>query len=116
MPKRKVKEAAEAPDGTKQNPVKRASSSKPMARSIDFAVAAPDAKAVCVVGEFNDWSVETHPLQQQDYGTWRITLQLPPGRYQYKFVIDGNKWEDDADNPHRMTNEFGTSNSILEVV
>lgn len=87
-----------------------------MARSVDFTVAAPDAKAVCVVGEFNDWSVETHPLQQQDYGTWRITLQLPPGRYQYKFVIDGNKWEDDADNPNRTINEFGTSNSILEVV
>ena len=117
MQKRKMKEegrATAAPSGKK--PKRSASSQEPSLRSIDLALLAPDAHSVSVVGEFNDWQPVSHPLRQRDGETWQITLQLPPGTYQYKFVIDGTRWEDDADNPKRMTNEYGTSNSILEVV
>ncbi len=98
-------------------PTKRQRASPEMAtRSIWLNVVAPHAKSVSVVGEFNDWSMERHPLQQMDGETWHIILQLPPGTYQYKFVIDGTRWEEDACNPKRTMNEFGTANSILEVL
>ncbi|MCC2642539.1 MAG: hypothetical protein K0S45_2952 [Nitrospira sp.] len=85
-------------------------------RSVGLSVVAPDAREVSVAGDFNDWSSERHPLHQTDEGTWQITLSLPPGIYQYKFLIDGNRWEEDERNPKRSANEFGTTNSILEVV
>ncbi len=117
MQKRKGKEEGKATAGAAGKTSKRkASTQESSLRSIDLAVLAPDAQSVSVVGEFNDWQASSHPLRQRDGETWQITLQLPPGTYQYKFVIDGTRWEDDADNPKRLMNEFGTSNSILEVV
>jgi 1,4-alpha-glucan branching enzyme len=116
MPKRTGKGEAGTPaEAAGKSPKRKTSAKEPTARSIDLALSAPDAKAVAVVGEFNGWNVESHPLQRKDSETWHICLQLPPGTYQYKFVIDGSRWEDDADNPNRTMNEFGTSNSILEV-
>lgn len=95
---------------------RKSTSQETSRRSIGLAVVAPDAREVSVAGDFNDWSSERHPLQQTDEGTWQITLSLPPGIYQYKFLIDGNRWEEDARNPKRSANEFGTTNSILEIV
>lgn len=116
MQKRKVKGEAASTEATKKSLKRKAAPQGPSLRAIDLAVLAPDAQSVSVVGEFNDWRVDSHPLQQKDHETWHITLHLPPGVYQYKFVIDGTRWEDDADNPNRTVNEFGTSNSILEVM
>ena len=116
MPKPKLKEKSALADATRTALTRQAASLESSARAIDLAVLAPDAQSVSVGGEFNDWRVDSHPLQKNDRGHWQITLHLPPGVYQYKFVIDGTRWEDDADNPRRTVNEFGTSNSILEVV
>ncbi len=117
MQKRKTKaEAGAPPEKTGKAAKDKTSSTEPASRSIGLAVVAPEAKTVVVVGEFNNWSLERHPLQRMDRETWHITLQLPPGTYQYKFVIDGTRWEEDVRNPKRALNEFGTTNSILEVV
>jgi len=117
MPKRSVKDGGGSATGATGQSAKRGvASQEAVAHSIGLTVVASQATAVSVVGEFNDWNVERHPLQQVDSETWRITLQLAPGTYQYKFVIDGTQWEDDADNPKRAMNEFGTTNSILEVM
>ena len=101
---------------TRKSSKRKAAPTATPVRSVALALLAPDAKTVSVVGEFNNWQIESHPLQQRENEGWHITLQLPPGTYQYKFVIDGTRWEDDADNPKRTINEFGTSNSILEVL
>jgi hypothetical protein len=50
-----------------------------------------DAGTVFLAGTFNDWNPETTPMVRADDGAWRIALELAPGRYEYKFVIDG-KW------------------------
>jgi neopullulanase len=48
---------------------------------------------VAVAGDFNDWATDTHPLEEQQDGTWALYLdkdELPPGLYPYKFVeLDG---------------------------
>ncbi|MGN1040042.1 MAG: hypothetical protein ACI4QL_01290, partial [Candidatus Fimimonas sp.] len=38
-----------------------------------FAVWAPNAKEVCVIGDFNNWLVNHNKLQLED-GIWQITL------------------------------------------
>ena len=60
-------------------------------------------------------------LTQRDDGTWAITLDLPPGRYEYKFVVDG-QWccEPGCDGTNRdcpkcVPNAFGTMNRFVEV-
>ena len=48
-------------------------------------------------------------------GIWERTEKLPPGRYQYKFVIDRVNWKEDPNNPDRTNDGFGGFNSMLDV-
>ena len=73
------------------------------------------SKNVCISGDFNGWSLDANPLKVAK-GEGSISLVLEPGReYQYKFVIDGNRWENDPEANRFVSNEFGEANSIVEV-
>jgi hypothetical protein len=55
-----------------------------------FVIAAPGAKSVAVVGDFSAW--QPIPLSDPDGdGIWSASIPLPPGRYEYAFLVDG-KW------------------------
>ena len=55
----------------------------------------------------------TRTVVSSDQGTYRLEF-LPPGRYEYKFVIDG-KWKIDPRAHQFSPNSFGTLNSVIEV-
>lgn len=83
---------------------------------------APDAivqgaKSIAVAGEFNGWSTEETKLKKQKSGVYATTLELEVGNeYQYRFVVDGERWENDwsADKyvPSNVTDE---DNSVVVV-
>ncbi|MBI5363118.1 MAG: hypothetical protein HZA53_08055 [Planctomycetes bacterium] len=86
-----------------------------------LTVAAPTARAVLVAGPFNGWNTSSHPMQRRADGTWALPLELPPGHYEFKFLIDG-AWccmpecgATCTGCPGCVPNEFGTMNRILEV-
>jgi hypothetical protein len=72
------------------------------------------AQKVCIAGNFNQWSPESHCMKNER-GTWSIQLRLSPGRYQYIFVIDGRLWKTDPDSPIKEESGFGTENSVFVV-
>jgi 1,4-alpha-glucan branching enzyme len=82
--------------------------------------AAPAASAVYLAGSFNDWDMQTCAMERQDDGVWRVELELPPGRYEYKFVVDGI-WccdpgsEDSPDREGCVPNVYGSMNRVLDV-
>ena len=55
---------------------------------------APEARAVFVAGSFNGWHPSALPLQKQTSGRWVVELVLEPGRYEYRFVVDGELTDD----------------------
>ncbi|MBY0309033.1 MAG: glycogen-binding domain-containing protein, partial [Phycisphaerales bacterium] len=72
-------------------------------------------------GTFNNWDPKATPMKRSEGGDWVYTLDLSPGRYEYKFVIDG-QWccEPGCDKRHDgcprcVPNELGTMNRLLEV-
>jgi hypothetical protein len=81
---------------------------------VTFHAYEPHAKRVTLAGEFNDWSPVAAPMQPRDDGHWSITLDLAPGRYQYKFVIDEH-WLPYLNAHENVPNEHGTLNSVIEV-
>lgn len=90
-------------------------------KPVELMVSAPDAQSVSVAGTFNNWQIDATPLNRDADGTWRLSLSLPPGRYEYKFVIDG-RWccEPGFDGMYDgrggcVCNEYGTMNRVLEV-
>jgi len=95
-----------SPRPTRRTPVKEA---------VQFEYFDPSAKIVTVVGDFNQWSPTVRPMKRDAGGLWKVKVRLAPGSYQYKFVINGERWEEDPLNLHRIMNEHGTFNSIRNV-
>ena len=80
-----------------------------------FSVSAPSAKEVYIAGDFNEWKLNEESRMRQDKGVWSKRLKLPIGKYHYRFVIDGT-WIEDASNPSREVNPYGSVDSLLEVL
>ncbi len=58
--------------------------------------AAPKAKKVVLVGEFNNWDNTATPMRKLKNGTFKTTVNLGVGKeYQFRYLIDGEKWEND---------------------
>ena len=72
------------------------------------------ARSVCVIGDFNQWSPQSHCMQARQKN-WRLTLTLPPGKYRYLFVLDGQRWVCDPNALYKEEDGFGRENSVLLV-
>jgi hypothetical protein len=72
-----------------------------------------EARVVALAGSFNEWSQSRH-LFGREGGEWVCRLDLDPGVYTYKFVVDGN-WLLDPANPATQEDEAGNVNNVLEV-
>lgn len=68
---------------------------------VPFEYFDPSATVVALVGDFNRWDVKARPLKRDAGGLWKASVRLEPGTYQYKFVINGERWEEDPLNLHR---------------
>jgi len=82
--------------------------------NISFKWVFPNAKQVCIAGSFNHWQPTATPLKNCGDGNWLLELALKPGRYEYRFVVDG-KWMDDPLSYSSSPNPFGGHNSVLVV-
>lgn len=70
---------------------------------------------VCLAGDFNGWIPDSgNLLELHEDGAWTKFFPLRPGRYEYKLIVDG-KWLPDPLNPHRVPNDTGSMNSVLEI-
>jgi len=64
-------------------------SAKNMAKPINFYYASPGARAVNLMGDFNDWDPNSLPMQRRVDGWWFIQVPLTHGHHHYVFVVDG---------------------------
>ena len=69
-------------------------SAKKMAKPVPFSIYAPQAKAVFLLGDFNDWDEQAHPLERQPDGAWRLEVPLNHGHHHYLFLVDGKRMLD----------------------
>jgi chromosome partitioning protein len=80
-----------------------------------FALSAPGAKEAYLVGDFNHWKMnDDSRLSRLEDGRWEKKIMLSPGRYRYKFVVDG-VWLLDPQNAEKEQNPYGTFDSIIMV-
>ena len=77
---------------------------------------APSAKQVELVGTFSDWMPREFRLRGPDaVGYWAIAIKLPPGRYEYSFLINGSRLVSDDDGEALRPDGFGHENSVLVI-
>jgi 1,4-alpha-glucan branching enzyme len=80
-------------------------------KKIQFEFTAPEAQVVSVAGDFNHWDRDQNPMKKDKSGKWKLALPLMPGRYEYRFLMDGN-WVNDPVCPGCVPNDFGSLNCV----
>jgi chromosome partitioning protein len=108
--------AASAPEAAPVHPEARATESA--AREVVVQFRAQDVTDVRIAGDFNGWVPDKgvrSMIQSEGPGrVWTKILQLPPGTYEYRYVVDG-EWQADPDNPNTAEGPVGNKNSVLIV-
>src|SRR5258708_6339398 len=79
-----------------------------------FAIKAPAAMSVVLVGDFTHWQKNPIPMRKNSDGVWTASISLPPGKHSYRFLIDG-QWREDPECGLRVPNPYGEHNSVREV-
>lgn len=83
-------------------------------QEVEFTYYAPDAKKVCMAGKFNDWNTKSLSMKKDKNGTWKIKVKLAPGKYEYKYFVDG-AWAQDLPCTNLVPNPFGTFNCEIKI-
>jgi chromosome partitioning protein len=83
--------------------------------AIVFVTLYPRAAKVQIAGDFNNWQPEKAEMAKVgESGVWQAKIKLPPGKHQYRFVVDG-QWQQDPYNEKSEINPFGGLNSVIDV-
>jgi hypothetical protein len=78
------------------------------------AAAAPTAKKVMVVGDFNGWNREATPMKKQENGDFAVAFDLRAGReYRFRYFIDGQRWENDWRADKYIMSPYGDEDSVV---
>ena len=83
--------------------------------TVHFEIHAPDAQRVEVVGTFTEWQTGRLQLLGPDAsGHWTTDVELPSGRHEYSFLVNGKQWVADPSAEVRRSDGFGRENAVLE--
>ncbi len=83
--------------------------------AVVFVTLYPRANSVQIAGDFNNWQPEQHTMEKVgDSGVWQTQMELNPGRYRYRLVVDG-QWQPDPYNELTESNPFGGFNSVIVI-
>lgn len=85
-----------------------------MKQSIRIEFTNESASVVAIAGTFNDWHPDATQMVRVSDGHWVKDLVLPPGRYEYRLVVDGS-WMPHPSAQETEPNPFGGRNSVLTV-
>ncbi len=84
-------------------------------KQISFQISAAPGSEVYVAGTFNNWNPKEHALRDNPHsGIYKAAISIPPGRHEYKFVVNG-EWRVDPNCSEWMPNEHGSLNSVISV-
>ncbi|HOW27366.1 MAG TPA: glycogen-binding domain-containing protein [Elusimicrobiota bacterium] len=100
------------PDAIPSSPSAVLPDSSKKERQVVFRLLAPAAKSVFLGGSFNNFDARRIKMSKMRSGVWETTVKLPPGKYLYKFKVDG-RWELDPTNPDKTAPPKSASLLVL---
>jgi hypothetical protein len=81
---------------------------------VRFRLYAPEAAEAGVAGDFNAWTSARAPLRSVGGGWWETTIEMPPGSYQFVYVVDG-EWTTPPAAGSTVDDGFGGRNGFFQV-
>jgi Carbohydrate-binding module 48 (Isoamylase N-terminal domain) len=71
---------------------------------------------VALCADFNNWTAGSIPLSRGGDGAWQVTVPLEPGNtYHFRYLLDGQRWENAWQADRYEPNPFGSDNSVVIV-
>ena len=92
----------------------KATSKTVTTKKVSFAVKLPGAREVVLTGDFTAWARDRVRLAPAPNSEWTTTLELKPGEYQYRLIVDG-QWRDHSEAKRRVPNAYGSQNCVMTV-
>jgi len=92
--------------------------SKPVCK-VKFVAPQPlaeSAQKIYLAAEFNNWEYEATQLKKQKNGEYATTIDLAPGEYAYRYVLDGEQWENDYDADKYVPSGLGSIENSVVVI
>ncbi len=84
--------------------------------TVRFVLHEPRAARAHIIAEWNEWNPASQPMEEREPGIWVASMRRPPpGRYQYKFVLDSEQWLDDPENLMKAVDGYGGFNAVLVI-
>ncbi|MBU2510162.1 isoamylase early set domain-containing protein [bacterium] len=78
---------------------------------------APEAKTVCLLGEFNHWNPKKNPMKKLKDGSFKLVLDLETGhQYQFRYLVNSSIWENDNAADKYVLNPFGDAENGVVIV
>ena len=72
-----------------------------------------NAETAVLVGDFNEWTLEGSPMKRLKDGSFSATVSLDSDQaYEFRYLLDGARWENDWAADRYVANEHGTENSV----
>jgi 1,4-alpha-glucan branching enzyme len=99
-------------DILQENPSNTCYSARNMAKPVNFYCAAPGAKSVNLVGDFNEWDPTSHPMERRVDGWWFLQVPLTHGHHHYQFLVDGKPMLD----PHATGVAYNKRNEEVSLL
>ena len=99
---------------TSVNTIKHTNTGKANGRTRTFSFTAPSALRVQLAGDFTRWQESPLTMRKSADGIWRLSVQLTPGRHQYRFLVDG-QWHEDPQSDLSAPNPYGGLDSVCQV-
>ncbi len=91
--------------------------------AVTFHLKSPASRTVQVAADFNNWAlgdaesgeVLVGLMERDESGVWELTIELPPGRYRYKYLLGESNWVLDPANPRVVDDGRGGKANLLIV-
>lgn len=81
------------------------------------AEAAPEARTVEIVGDFNNWDAGQAITMKKQKDVFKAVVELETGKeYQFRYLIDGQAWENDWEADAYVSTPYGVDNSVVSAL
>lgn len=79
-----------------------------------YTEALPEAESVNLVGSFNDWDANAHPMKRLKDGRFLARRRFEPNcRHEYRYLVNGDAWINDAEAESYTPNPYGSDNCVV---
>ena len=86
----------------------------PKLKLVEFSLNMPEAKSVQLAADFTEWEAAPIDMIRFGDGVWSTTVPLPPGDYAYRFLVDGN-WYDEPRVARSNSNSHNLQKALIKV-